>query len=470
MLPDDVLLAMFDFCAREIEVGRKQQAWQTLVQVCRRWRSLVLESPGSLNLQLICTSRTPARDMLDVWPPLPLVITSFMHPRDCPMEDVDNIVAVLEHRNRVCQIQIGNLSSSHLETVLAEMQEPFPELTYLELGCCSYGEIVPVALAVLPDSFLGGSALWLRQLYFTRIPFPGLPKLLLSATLLVNLFLHDIPHSGYFSPEAIATAISTLTTLRDLRLVFQSPLSRPDQTSRHPHPLKRFVLPALTFFWFKGVGEYLDDLVACIDAPLLKELLITFFNQILFDTPQLVKFISRTSALKAPEKAHVIFKNGAATIHLSSRVSNYGALTVEILCKSSDWQVSSLEQVCTSCLPPLSTLKNLYIVDDLLEDMLLSESPYPRPNWQDIIENTLWLELFQPFATVKNLYLSEEFAPCVMLSLQELVREGTEEVLPALQNIFVAELKTSGPVQKAIQQFVASRRQSGHRIDVSRWE
>ncbi|KAN0109365.1 hypothetical protein V8E52_009337 [Russula decolorans] len=35
------------------------------------------------------------------------------------------------------------------------------------------------------------------------IPFPGLPKLLLSATHLVQLWLANIPHSGYISPEAM---------------------------------------------------------------------------------------------------------------------------------------------------------------------------------------------------------------------------------------------------------------------------
>lgn len=85
-----------------------------------------------------------------------------------------------------------------------------------------------------------------------------------------------------------------------------------------------------------------------IDIPLLKKLDIAF-NQIVFDTPLLVQFISRTSASKAPEAARVIFKDRAAMIDLSSRASDYEDLSVEILCKNSDWQVPSLEQVCTWC-------------------------------------------------------------------------------------------------------------------------
>ena len=449
MLPDDVLLSIFEFCVNE-EENHLQQVWQTLVHVCPRWRSLVFGPPRSLDLQLICTSRTPVRDMLDVWPLLPLVVTSVRYPGDYRIENVDNIATVLEHRNRVCQIHI---SSSYMEKVFEAMQEPFPELTHLTLS--SDGR----AMVVIPDSFLGGSAPRLQLIHLLGIPFPGLPKLLLSATHLTKLSLCDIPHSGYISPEVMATALSALTSLRYLHLGFHSPLSLPDRASRRLPPQKRFVLPVLTEFFFEGVSEYLDDLVARIDAPRLKKLDISFFNQILFDTPQLVQFISRTSALKAPEKAHVIFMESVAMVKLSSRASDYGDLSVAILCENTDWQVSSLEQVCTSCLPSFSTLEDLCISEDL--DL--------QPDWQDNIENSLWLELLQPFAAVKNLYLSREFAPHIVPSLQDLVGERTTEVLPILRNIFLEGLKTSGPVQAGIQQFVATR-EASHPIAVSSWD
>ena len=443
MLPDDVLLSIFYFCASEHE-GWPKPIWERLVHVCRRWRSLVFGSPRSLNLQLICTPRTLARNTPDLWPPLPLYILSFW-----PHRNVDNIIALLEHRDRVCRIDIRDISNLDLEKVLAVMQEPFPELTRLTLRPNE------ITTAILPDSFLDGSALRLRELHLVGFPFPNI---LLSSPHLTDLRLFDIPHSGYFLPEAMATALSTLTSLEDLRLGFRSPLSLPDRTSRRLPPPTRIVLPVLTTFWFRGVSEYLDDFVVRIDVPLLKTLAITFFNQILFDTPQLVQFIGRTPALKAPEKARVIFRGGAARVELSSRASGYGNLSVMILCEKSDWQVSSLEQVCTSCLPPLYTLEDLYI----------HESRYWYSKWQDNIENSLWLELFQPFTAVKNLYLSKEFEPRIMPSLQEVVGERMAEVLPTLQNIFLEGLKRSKPVQKASQEFVA-RRQASQPIAVSRW-
>jgi hypothetical protein len=220
--------------------------------------------------------------MLDVWPSLPLLI----HDSDSPIEGVDDIIAVLERSDRVAKI---DLYDSALEKVVAAMQEPFPELTHLLLTSNDIAE------TVLPDSFLGGFAPRLQFLMLILIPFPGLPKLLLSATHLVTLHLWQLPHPGYFSPEVMVTALSTLTSLESLSLGFDSPRSRPDWASRRPPPLTRSVLPVLTTFWFRGVCEYLDDIVACIDAPRLYKLEITFFNQIVFDTPQFTQFICRTT-------------------------------------------------------------------------------------------------------------------------------------------------------------------------------
>ena len=52
----------------------------------------------------------------------------------------------------------------------------------------------------------------------------------------------------------------------------------------------------------------------------------------------------------------------------------------------------------------------------------------------------------------------------------ELVGGGATEVLPILQNIFLEELQSSGPVQEGIQQFVAARQVTSHPITVSRWD
>ena len=498
VLPDEVLLEIFDFYVplvpqglfRPLKLKGETEVWQSLVHVCRRWRSIVFGSSRRLNLRLVCSSRTPVRDTIDIWPELPLHIeVDWLNLPRLPMEgspsssslsggvedlrggddgdvlsskvaddadqkELDNIVAALERRDRVDDIRLL-LSDDHhastIEKVFAAMQEPFPKLKSLHIH--ARGPSVEI-VTVFPDSFLAPR---LQNLELICSPFPGLPKLLLSATHLVDIHLQDIPHSGYFSPEAMVTALSTLTSLKMLFLKFVSPQSRPDRESRRPPPLTRSILPVLTLLVLHGVIEYINDFLARIDAPRIYELVLVFFNQIVFDAPQVIQFINRTPTFKAPEKAHVAFQDDTPVVSLTYG-PGYGSgfVRVGVRCTELDWQISSMEQVCTWCLPSLSTLEDLYV-----------EATGWKADRQDNIENALWLELLQPFAVVKNLYLSEQVTPHIVPAMEELVGGRATELLPALQNIFLRGLEASGPVQKGIEKFVAARQDS---VVVSRWE
>ena len=461
MLPDDVLLEIFDSYMDE-DMGKvfgptkKQriEEWQVLGHVCRRWRNVVFQSPLRLNLRLVCTPETPAKDTLDVWPPLPLIIhDTYRNGKS----GVDNIIAALEHNDRVCQIELRCFSSLELGYVTdsAAMQKPFPELTDLHLSMINDDG------PIIPDSFLDGTAPCLQSLTLFGVPFPGLPNVLLSATRLVNLSLYHIPLSGYIPPEVMATGISALTSLESLLLQFQYPRPPPAQERRRPPPLPptRYIIPSLTKVRFKGTSEYLEEILTRIDAPQLDELHITFFNQVIFDTPQLFQFISRRPILRTPKKGHIAFSSRAIIIRFPSRTSYYRVLSVQVPCTASEWQLSSLEQICSSSLPPLFTLEDLYIFED---------REYP-PRWQEDVENTLWLEVLHLFAAVKNLYLSSEFLSRIAPDLQELVGGRTTEVLPTLENIFLEGFQPSGPLHEGIQKFIAARRLTSCPVAVSRW-
>ena len=455
ILPDDVLLEIFHFYVDDALGGDAPQAWQLLVHVCRRWRCVVFGSPRRLDLQLFCSANTPTRDTVDVWPALPLVIED----RNLRTGSVDNINALLERSDlvrRITQITLLDFSSLQLEEVSEVMQVPFPELTFLELFHDDEAESV----LPLPDSFLGGSAPRLRYLELKGIPYPGLPKLSLSATHLTNLHLTRIPHSGYISPEAMVACLSTLTSLESLSLGFRSSQPRPDQKSQRRHPSIRASLPVLNHFTFLGSGEYLEYLVARIDAPRLRRFYITFFNDIVFVTPQFTRFIGRAPILEAFDEARVTLTDSFANIRLSSDYAKPDVhLSVGIYCRELDWQISFLEQVCTSSLPPLSTLGVLY----------MEGRPWPQ-DWKDVVDYTQWLELLHSFTAVKDLYLSKELAPCVVAALEELIEGRTTEVFPNMQNIFVEELQESGPVRGGIRKFIAARQVPSHPITVSRWD
>jgi hypothetical protein len=201
------------------------------------------------------------RDTLDIWPPFPLTIYNFVEISEDEDEltSLDNIVAALEHNDRVREIHLDSLTSSQMGYVTdsVAMQKLFPELTHLR--------------PLLPDSSLGKTAPRLRSLYLSRVSFPGIPKLLLSATHLVKLSLYNIPSSGYIPPEAMATALSVLNNLEFLHLDFQHPRPRPALETRRPPPppLTRSILPSLTKIKFKGASEYLEEILARIDAPRL---------------------------------------------------------------------------------------------------------------------------------------------------------------------------------------------------------
>ena len=462
VLPDDVLLRIFYFYVLNyrpldepifdiFNSKREIESWQSLVHVCRRWRYLVFGSPRHLNLRLFCIPGRSARKSLDVWPALPLLIRCDELETETSTDDA---IAELEYSDRIHQISLSRLTTSHIETLCMAMQVPFPELELLALSFRT------LCGPVLPDSFLGGSAPRLRYLSLNAIPFPALPNLLLSATNLVKLWLLSIPHSGYISPEAMAACLSMLTNLEIFGLDFESPQSCPDQETRYPPPPTRSVLPALSSFLFKGVNEYLEDLVSRTDAPQLYELSISLFNDIHFDTPELNQFINRTPILGAYDEAHLIFYSHQAQVELSSHQQpHHKMVNVLILCQVPNWQLSSLAQICNLSLHLLLTMENLYIHERL-------DSP---SDWNDDIENSEWLDLLLPFAAVKNLYLSEKFATHIAPALQELTGGRTTEVLPALQNVLLEGFKPSEPVQEGIARFISARQLTNHTIDVSLW-
>ena len=202
-------------------------------------------------------------------------------------------------------------------------------------------------------------------------------------------------------------------------------------------------------FEFKGVSEYLDDLVAGIDAPLLDYLHITFFYQLIFDTPQLTQFISRTPKFKAYDGAYVQFSDRDVSVTAMDE-----AFRLVISCRQPDWQLSSLAQVCGSNFIP--TIEHLYI----------REETHTSPPWQDDVETGQWLELLHQLTSVKNLQIAQRFTPRIAPTLEELVGGRVTEVLPALRTLVLEETLPSG-VQETIDKFVAARELAGHPIAIS---
>ena len=185
-----------------------------------------------------------------------------------------------------------------------------------------------------------------------------------------------------------------------------------------------------------------------IEAPLLHNMDITFFNQLVFDTPQLRHFIRRTGVFRAPDNASIYFDDDDVT------VEPFRTLSLRILSKPSDWQLSSISQLYNSALSPLS-LEHLEIHNF-------------RKDWEDDMENVQWLELLHLFTSVKDLILSGKTFRLVAPALNELNGESITEVLPALQNIVLQGPQASEPDNKVIGKFIATRQLLGSPVTVQR--
>ena len=449
ILPDDVLIEMFHFYLDLFgRRSRRSAGWRGLVQVCQRWRNLVFGSPLHLDIKLHCSARTPLREMLNVWPALPISIEEHLCSRLSQVEH-ETVLAILELHQRVCEIDLTDIPNELLEQVGQTMQKPFPALTRLLLESNS-----PSPPELL-NSFLAGSAPRLRTLELKHIPHPALPNLLRSTTDLRYLGLYCNSRSAYIPSQVMVTCLSGLTRLETIVIKFYS--SRFSESSPSP-PSTRSVLPALTYLRFQGRCDYLEDLVASIDAPLLKTMSLSFFKRDAYDTPQLFKFISCTNQLRSPRRVDAVFYDHTikVKVYLQTELAYDSAVDLEVL--YSDWRLSPLAQLCHSSLSSLSTLERLDIRRGKFDT---SGLPYN-------IEDAEWLVFLRRFASVKDLYITKSLGLPVMSALAAPAGDGMT-VLPALQNIFLDGLQPSGSLREVVDQLIAARQLSGHSISVHHW-
>jgi hypothetical protein len=108
-LPDTVLLEIFDLYRMDEFTSTPPGLpwkWHRLAHVCRTWRDIIFASSCRLKLELLCTYRTPVRKNLGHLPALPTVIHTLNHAYITYSELHDNIIAALEHPNRVHDINL----------------------------------------------------------------------------------------------------------------------------------------------------------------------------------------------------------------------------------------------------------------------------------------------------------------------------------------------------------------------------
>ena len=437
-LPVDVLLEIFNFC-RIDEVTTSSLLpwkWHRLAHVCRTWRNVVLSSSRHLNLELLCTHGTSVRKNLGHLPALPTVIHFSGSYED---SDEDNIIAALEHPNRIHAIR---LSASHtlLEKMSTVAQEPFPELTRLWLE--SKGD---KHMPVLPDAFLGGYAPRLQKVYLDGIPFPATPTLLLSARDLVDVSLRGITDASYVSPEVMVASLAVLPRLKYLALGFQWRTSYPNRI-RMPLPNTRAVLPALIRFYFDGLSEYFEDFVAQIDAPQLDRLGIGYLDLLGdFQIPQLCKFILRSEKLRLSLFRH-------ADIIVIPRIGDTPRTSIIELWGRSFFTLSTRDEGLSSLLSEIAGM-----LSDV--DRLTIGSGFTGYDTLGPGSSIRWLDLLRSFTAVRSLRVQAGLSQRVALALKNVTGVGAAEVIPALELLYLE----NQPVA-SVEKFIAARKNVGRPV------
>jgi hypothetical protein len=390
------------------------------------------------------------RRLLNVWPAFPLHIyfdSMLLKPED----NLDNLIAALEHPDRVCEVDFTSPPESLWDQVLALMQEPFPALTRL-----SFRASIDCVLH-LPGTFLDGSAPNLKHLHLWGVSSPSFPRLLLSATNLTTLHLEFISNIGYIPPEAMATCLSTLTRLETLAIRFQS---HPKQKSRCMPPPTRSILPALTSFDFQGVSEYLEAFAGQIDAPLLKVFWISLFNQLVTDIPQTIRFLSHIESVRQSRPSLEFFPTGFVSISFYPNWYQRGPVSRwTVICQGFIRQVISAAQICSGLRPLSSGVEGLDI-----KRYYLSSKDVPPAD----IDHTLWLDLFQSFPYVRRLRMSAEMEPFIAAALQKQTGESTLDVFPSLESLSIDSLTADKATKEGIEAFITARQHSGHPVTVHR--
>ncbi|KAI0000111.1 hypothetical protein BJV74DRAFT_794392 [Russula compacta] len=355
-------------------------------------------------VHLFCTNGTPVRNTLHCWPALPIVMRYGVSAGPDPLaaEDEDEIVVALQQSSRIWMIQLL-VTTPLLEKMVTITWEPLSTLELLELT-------TQTGTGLILDNqsqFFGGEAPHLRTLRVAGIAFPALPQLLLSAKNLVSLQLEAVPSTGYIPPEALVDGL-----------------------------------------------EYLECLLACIDAP-TKYIYITFFNDLDFEIPQLQQFIGRAETQRFPEQAMVHYSGSDISITFAQRESPH-RLGLRISCRLFDWQMASISEICTQLGPSvmLSSVRQLDIY----------ASP-PFPYGHDDMDPSPFLQFLRAFGDVERLRVAKEIGAYVAHVLV-----GGDMLLPKLEDLFIEENDELESVQRTLAPFFTERRRSNHPVVLHRWE
>ena len=336
-------------------------------------------------------------------------------------KDEDNIHSGLQQHG--CVLRVALLApSSSLRMLIEPMNKLFPRLGDLCLSESSTA--IQGKDLMLPGTF---RAPYLRRLALHGIGLPARLPLLSSAIALSTLSLTHIGASCYFPPGQLVTRLQGLPHLEELSIGFAIPIPSPsNERELLPTPIPPVTLPSLRQLTFRGVGVYLDNLVAQINTPLLEGLSLTLHFELIFTLVNLAEFILRTEGIGC-FLAKVIFSKDGASIDMGYyEQQDTGKFSLHVNCEPLDWQIDSATQVCVALGDVLSTIEELTL--DIDADGVPSD-------WENTLDDMLWHELLLPFVGVKKLRISSSLTLELSQALKSVPGGLVLELLPGLEEL-----------------------------------
>ena len=435
----------------------RERWWYRLIQVCRKWRYLVLESASYLRLLLVCAPGTPVADMLAHSPPLPIVIDHVedWQYNEITAEDEKGIVLALQHRDRVLRIRLSS-SILVLQRLILALDGEFPILEFLLIEPWPPWSVTEHVDLNFPESF---RAPHVHQLVLQNFPTPIQSPLITTMANLVTLFFTKIPFSPYFHPNALLRRLSLMPQLEILSVGFKLCHDMERQLLRTPITTQ-VTLPSLRLLGFKGSSAYLEALLPWVTTPLLEQLEIDFFNRMLYSIPHLQQFMNTTGNFR-PKTVKVTFYDRLyvrGDLHWHSDRGLYtSSLSLSLGGKHLEWQVVSAVQVSQALETVFSAVEYL-ILDYVMVDMSLELSNYEA-------DRTGWREFLGSFGNVKTLDISPGYVLFGQLSraLQPDEGESPMELLPRLQELSYG---VRDALPDAFTLFADARQKAGHPVTI----
>ncbi|KAI0262000.1 hypothetical protein BC834DRAFT_893569 [Gloeopeniophorella convolvens] len=409
-LPDTALLEIF-YAYRDNNIARymaywRRQWWNILpAHVCRRWREVILASPKSLRLRMLCGVHLPMVDILCHSPPFPLIVNSLDFGPALSSEQVDALILTLGHVDRLYKVSL-NTTPEVLDKFVASVRGEASNLKHLHLES--------PANTTLPALFPLINAPKLCTVYLSGV-FPPLIR---------------FPHVVKFDFSIQSDEALDVNWLRELVECIRSmlrlehlDLDLPERAFP-PFVTERTSLPVLLQLTLSGSGSHLQAFADAFDAPLLSTMSIELSDSWTpLVAPSLPRFFGNAPRLKC-KTVHIGLTRSIILVeaypHRGERID------LKIYHESADLETS------------ITTLTDAlgYIcgeVETLIFGFRLFE---PFEEAEDLVgevaESQHWRSMLKPFKSVKKLRIDGIASLPVAQALKE---NGFTEILPKVKEV-----------------------------------